>query len=87
MTAPADCLYCIDGMAPERSALIGDAYRVCPSCQPCCPCCAGAGLYPAWTKDMAEFIATYNVADLVPALCHTCGGVVDIAPLNEETAL
>jgi hypothetical protein len=33
---------------------------------------------------MAEFIAHHNHAGYLPVLCHTCGGVVDIHPINEE---
>ena len=34
---------------------------------------------------MAEFIAAYNNKGLIPMLCHTCGGVVGVSLLDEET--
>ena len=83
-TADTSCLLCIDGMTPVTSPVLGHAFRVCPACQPGCPCCGGAGCFPAWTNDMAVCIAAFNEAGLIPALCHTCGGVVGAALLDEE---
>jgi hypothetical protein len=34
---------------------------------------------------MTEFIASHNDAGLLPVLCHTCGGVIDLHPLPKET--
>ena len=88
MTEPndngGDCLHCIDGMALSESGLLGICFRVCGACQPGCPCCHGNGGFPATTRDMAEFIAHHNDAGYLPVLCHTCGGVVDIHPIDEE---
>jgi hypothetical protein len=84
-TTPGSCLHCIDGMALSRSELLGVCFRVCPACQPTCPCCNGRGCYPAWTTDMTALIAAYNDAGLAPMLCHTCGGVVGVARLDQET--
>jgi len=79
------CLFCIDGMAPTSSVLFGHCFQVCLSCQPICRCCDGHGLYPAWTKDLAVFLATYNAIGFTPVLCHTCGGVLAVVDDHEET--
>jgi hypothetical protein len=85
MTDIVDCLDCISGFAIANSPLIGYCFRECPTCRPVCPCCNGDGRYPWWTRDMVEFIALYNNRGLVPMLCHTCGGVVGLSLLDEET--
>lgn len=86
MNAPTteDCLDCIDGMSPGTSPVLGTCYQVCLTCQPPCPCCHGNGCFPAWTTDMAAYIASVNDTGQAPVLCHTCGGVVDLTPLAEE---
>ena len=84
MTQPTDtCPYCIDGMTPSTSAHIGPCYRVCLACQPTCSCCAGTGAFPP-LRDMTQFLLNHNDAGILPVLCHTCGGVVDLHPLTEE---
>jgi hypothetical protein len=80
-----ECLSCIDGFAPTTDELLGYAFRACPACRIACSCCNGRGVYPVWTQDMTEFAAVYNAAGFAPVICHTCGGVVDVAPLDEET--
>ena len=79
-----DCMLCIDGLAPDTNQILGACYRVCTVCQPACPCCEGQGRYPS-TRDMGAFIAASNANCLIPELCHTCGGVLAIWSMDEET--
>ena len=81
----SDCLDCIDGMAIAHTEFLGACFRVCATCQPRCQCCTGRGRFPAWTRDMAEFIASLNRNGLQPVLCHTCGGFLAAALLDADT--
>lgn len=83
-TTATDCLYCIDGLAPDTNQILGQCYRVCTICQPPCPCCEGNGRFPSWTTDMVRFIAAYNANGITPELCHTCGGVLALWSVEEE---
>jgi hypothetical protein len=84
VTTTTECLYCIDGLAPDTNQLLGECFRVCTFCRPACPCCEGQGRFPSWTNDMVRFIATYNANRLAPELCHTCGGVTGARSITDE---
>ena len=84
MTTTTDCLFCVDGLAPDTSTVIGACFRPCPRCKPQCRCCDGQGAYPDWTKDLYTFLVFYNAVGLKPVLCHDCCGVVELTPLDPD---
>jgi hypothetical protein len=82
LTNRCDCSYCVDWLQPAGThAIIGEVLRPCPYCVGTCPGCLGDGLFaadPSCLHCLAQQLAARN---LIPVLCPTCLGFVDLIPL------